>query len=95
MEGNLSYFATAGNDKIVSTGKAILKKIIFGKDVASSVVEISDSKTDGDGNIKLKIEGSALMTSCSSLEVDAIFYEGIAFDSTNQTDITFVWKPVS
>jgi hypothetical protein len=94
MEGNISYFASAGDNQIVSTGAAILKKIIFGKDVGSAVVTISDSKVDGDLTPRLKFEGSTLMTANGSVDVDAVFLEGIAFNSTNQTNITFVWKPI-
>lgn len=94
MEGNISYYASAGDNQVVSTGAAILKKIIFGKDVGSAVVTISDSNTDGDINAKLKFEGSTLMTANSAVNVEAVFLNGIAFNSTNQTNITFVWKPI-
>jgi hypothetical protein len=94
--GKPVYFATAGTDKIISTGPAILEKIIIGADVASAVIEVSDSPTDGNGNIQLRLAGSTLMTSCKGeVAVGATFQFGISADLTNQTNVTFVWRPMA
>jgi hypothetical protein len=91
----ITYISTAGADKVISTGPARLKRIIFGADTGSAVIEVSNSATDGDGNIVLKLTGSTLMTSVGSLEVDAEFNMGICADIANQADTSFVWEPIA
>ena len=92
--GKPFYQAAAGTNVVIATGPAILEKIIFGKDVASSVVEVSDSVDDGNGNIQIHIEGSTLMTQTGGeLLVGASFVKGICTDITNKTNLTFVWRP--
>lgn len=93
---NKTYQATPSTNVIVAAGKAILERIIIGADVAASVIEISDSATDGNGNIKIKLAGAALMTATGGVvEVGALFENGIAADLTNQTDVTFIWTPTT
>lgn len=94
-DNNMKYQAAAAANVVVATGKAILHRIIFGADVSSSVVEISDSLSDGDGNVKIYIAGDTLATSIGSLEVGAVFPNGICADLTNQTQVTFVWSPIA
>lgn len=90
------YQAAAAADVVVSTGPAILEKIIIGADVASAVIEVSDSPNDGDGNVKIMLSGSTLMTSCGGeVIVGATFQYGICADLTNQTQVTFVWRPMA
>lgn len=84
------YIATAGDNKIISAVPAYLEKITIGKDVASSIIEVSDSATDGDGNIKLHKEGDALMTANGGeIYVNALFSAGIAADHDAQTFVTY------
>jgi len=87
---NITYYATGGADKVISTKAALLEKIIVGTDIGSSIIEVSDSIDDGDGNIKIVLSGSTLQ---GVYEVNAIFSKGIAADITNQTNVSFVWKP--
>jgi len=95
-EGKPVYAAAAAANVVVSTGAAILEKIIIGADVASSVIEVSNSPDDGDADVKIYLAGSTLMTSCGgSIEVNAIFPKGICADIANQTHVTFVWRPTS
>lgn len=92
----ITYKASAGDNQVIASGKAILRRIIFGADVASGDVEISDSATDGDGNIKLQLTGSTLMTSNGGgIDVNEVFERGITIDSTNQTKMTFIWDPIA
>jgi len=92
----ITLLTAAGANQVVSTGAAILKRIIIGRDVASGQIEVSDSKTDGDGNIKVDLAGSTLMTSCGGfVEVGAVFESGITVDLTNQTFVAFVWEPTA
>lgn len=89
------YQAAAATNVIVATGKAILHRIIIGADVASGVIEISDSPNDGNGNIKIRLAGSTLLTSTGGcVEVGTVFDTGISADLTNQTEVTFIWEPV-
>ena len=92
----ITYFATAGDNKIVATGKAILHRIIFGADVAAADVEISDHASDGDGNIKMQLTGATLMTAHGgTVEVGALFEKGITLDLVNQTKVTVIWEPIA
>ena len=93
---NKTYHAAAAANVIVATGKAILHGIIIGKDVASSTIEVSDSALDGDGNVKIFLDGSALMTAVGGyLEVGAVFDNGITADIVNQAQVTFIWEPTA
>lgn len=96
MQTNLLHYqAAADTNAIVHAGKCVLKGIIFGADVATSVVEVSDSEDDGDGNIKLKFSGDNLMTASGGMvEVNAVFENGITADIVNQTDVVFVYYPL-
>jgi hypothetical protein len=96
MAGKITFFATAGANKIIATGPAILERIIVGKDVASSIIEVSNDPGDGDADVQIYIEGNTLLTtSDGSIEVNAEFTKGIAADLTNQTHVGFVWRPLN
>lgn len=92
--GTYKYFATAGANKVVCAGPAILHRIIIGIDVGSAVVEVSDHESDGDGDVKIQLNGNTLHTTTSGVvEVNAHFHKGITADLTNQTQVTFVFSP--
>ena len=81
---------------MISPGPAVLERIIIGKDVASSVVEVSDDPADGDGAVKVYLESSTLLADTGGVvEIGAVFLKGIAADLTNQTNVTFVWRPTA
>lgn len=90
-----SYQAAAGADKVISSSAAFLVGIIIGKDVASSVIEVSDHASDGDGNVKVYLEDDTLHTTTGGyVPVNAEFTTGIAVDQTNQTNCTYIFRPV-
>lgn len=92
--GTYKYQAAAGADVVVCAEPAILHGIIIGADVASAVVEVSDHASDGDGDVKILLSGSTLMTSLGGyVPVNAHFLKGITADLTNQTNVTFVFSP--
>lgn len=94
--GTITYLSGAGANQIVTTKKAILHRILVGKDVASAVIECSDSASDGNGNVQVYAAGSTLMTATGGvIEVNAHFHQGIALDLTNQTNVAVVWSPVA
>ena len=94
--GKPFYLASAGDNQVISTGPAILLGILFGADVGSAVVEISDSKTDGDEDIKFRFAGSTLASSIGMMTgINATFKKGITVDLTNQTHVTLVWRPMA
>jgi len=88
----ITYVAAAGDDKVISTGPAVLERIIVGLDVGSSVIEVSDSPTTGDADIKVYLAGDTLI---GTYEVRAEFRKGISADLANQTNVSFVWHPMS
>jgi len=91
----LTYQAAAAADVVVTAKPAFLHKIIVGADVATSTIEVSDHASDGDGNVKIFLTGSTLMTSLGGeIEVNAVFGKGITADIANQTQVHFVWKPL-
>jgi len=75
----------AGANQVVSASPIVLKRITIGKDVASSVIEVSDSIDDGDGNIMIQIEGSTLI---GQYDFDLKMKKGCTMDIANQTNIT-------
>lgn len=90
---NYYYQAAAAANVAVKASPGYLEGIIIGKDVGSSVVEVSDHATDGDGNVKVYLEGSTLLTSTGGyVPVRAEFATGITADLTNQTNVTFIYK---
>lgn len=93
QRGYYFYQATAAANVVVKASAGFLYGIIIGKDVASSVVEVSDSVSDGDGNVQIYLEGSTLLTSTNGyVPVNAVFANGITADLTNQTNVTFIYR---
>lgn len=86
---NYYYQATAGANVVVKASPGYLEGIIIGSDVASSVIEISDHASDGDGNVMIYLSGDALS---GYYPVQAEFKTGITADIANQTHITFIYK---
>lgn len=82
------YQAAAGANVVVSGAPGFLKAIVVGKAVAGGIIEVSDSATDGDGNIKVYLEAPAVGT----YEVNARFLEGITADITTQTNVSFIYR---
>lgn len=89
--GTLKYQAAAAANVVVCADEALLIGYIVGTDVGSSVIEISDSATDGDGNVKIYQAGDTLS---GYYEVNAVFKNGITADLTNQTHVTFIYQPL-
>ena len=85
MIPNTYKYLGAGANQVISTKPIVLKRITIGKDVASSVIEISDSIDDGDGNIMIQIEGSTLI---GTWDFNVRFLKGCTMDIANQTNIT-------
>lgn len=90
----ITWLTAAGANQVVSTGPAILKRIIIGRDVANAQIEVANHKTDGDTNVLVDLAGSTLMTPCGGfVDVGDVFDVGITVDLTNQTMVGFVWEP--
>lgn len=85
----IQKFST-GTDLVVMTGKCVLHRIIVGKDVATSVIAVSDSATSGSADIKVRLTGSTLK---GVYECRTEFTNGITVTQTNQTDVTYVVSP--
>jgi len=90
--GQPYYQAAADTDIIITAKRAILHRIIIGKDVSSAVIEVSDSKDDGDGDVKIYLADSNLGTKFGVVEVGLMFEKGIVVDQTLQTNVTYVWS---
>lgn len=90
---NHTYQAAAAADVVVNAAPTYLHKIIIGADVASSVIELSNHISDGDGAVIVKLTGSALMTATGGeVVVNTKLSDGLTADLTNQTDVTFIWR---
>lgn len=85
MNINSYKYIGTGANQVVSAKPIVLKRVTIGKDVASSIVEISDDVADGDGNVMIKLEGSTLS---GTWDFDLKMKKGCTLDVTNQTNIT-------
>lgn len=99
------YVAAAAADVVVSAAPAFLIGIIIGGlPIADAIIEVSDHASDGDGNVQIYLIGgdgtdSFLEKHLVDLHggyvpVNAEFTTGITADITNQTNVTFIYKPV-
>lgn len=92
----MTYVAAPGANQVVNVGESVLKSIIIGGPVigsplpATGIVEVSDHASDGDGNLKVVIEGAAVGT---VVEVHGRFQAGLTADITGYSHVTFVWDP--
>jgi hypothetical protein len=89
--GILLYQAAPANNVVVSVGPSYLEGIIFGANNGSAQVQVSDHATDGDGNVKIQLNGDTLLTSTGGyMPINAHFDSGIVCDIVAQTQITFI-----
>lgn len=88
-DGTSKYIATAGADKVITAKPAFLERIIVGKSVGSSIVEVSNHATDGDGDVRVYLEGDTLI---GTYDIGCFFSKGICADLTNQTNVTFIFS---
>lgn len=89
----ITYLASAGADQIVTAHRALLLGVIVGKSVASSVLEVSDHVSDGDGNVVFYLEGSTLIGDYL-IPGGVVMLKGITLDLANQTNVMVIWKPI-
>lgn len=85
-----SYHATAGANKVIKNSAGFLHAIGVGTSVASSVIEVSDHASDGDGNVKIYLAGDTIGPAV--YPVNMTMSSGITVDITNQTHCTFIYK---
>jgi len=91
-----TYVASPALNTVIASGKAILHRILIGADVASSTILVANNPSDGQTDPKLSYASSTLMTATKGcIEVGALFEKGISADIVNQTNVTFIWEPVS
>jgi len=84
------YQAAASADVVVKAGAGNLHAIVVGKAVASSVIEVSDDASDGDGDVVIYLEGDTLGPAL--YPVNMAFGTGITSDITNQSNVTFIYS---
>lgn len=95
MESSLGapiYQAGTTTGRAIYDGKCVLLRIIVGADVASSDIEIGDSKTVSTENTRFKLTGSTLK---GTYEMRATFMNGIYATQVNQTKVTYVVAPLN
>ncbi len=91
---NITYIAATGNDKIISTGPAVLERIIVGIDETAGTVNVSDDPAKGDADVKISL--GANDTLLGVYDIGGTFRKGITADlGGGQTKVTFIWRPVS
>jgi hypothetical protein len=97
------YQAAAAADVVVKGQPGYLVGIILGGlPIADAIIEVSDSVSDGDGNVKVYAIGGdgtdALLEQTlvdkynGYIPVEAYFENGITADITNQTHVTFIYR---
>jgi hypothetical protein len=84
---NMTYIAGAAANTIVSAHPCTLLGVVCGN--VSATVEVSDSATDGDGNIKLSLVAPV---SEAYIPVNVWMTAGIAVDTTTAGMVTIIWK---
>lgn len=92
---DMYYQATAAANVVVKNKPGYLHSIIIGEWVTGGTIEVSDSATDGDGNVKIFLQAGATDASGfpKTVLVDAYFSTGITADiGASQTKVTFVYK---
>jgi len=97
LEGKyqMSYTATATANVVVKNKPGYLHSIIIGEWVTGGTVEVSDSATDGDGNVKIFLQAGVTDASGfpKTVPVNAEFKVGITADiGASQTKVTFVYR---
>jgi len=88
------YQAAAAANVIVKGQPGYLHSIIIGKFVSGGIIEVSDSATDGDGDVKIFLETTGTDTAFPKvIPVGTYFEDGITADITgSQSYVTFVYK---
>lgn len=83
------YQATDSADVVIKGAPGFLYAIIVGKADANASIEVSDHATDGDGNVKIFLEGAPVGTHL----IQAEFSTGITADLIGGPQrVTFVYK---
>jgi hypothetical protein len=87
-----SYTYTSGptTNWIVKGSAGFVHAIHVGTGVASSIIEMSDHATDGDGNVKIYQAGDTIGPAVYPLNIT--MGTGITLDITNQTHVTVIYK---
>lgn len=84
------YIASAGDDNIILAHPCFLKRIIVGDAVGSSVIEISDHATEGDGNVVVYLAGENIGPAVYDFDLE--FDTGLTIDLANQTHVTVIYR---
>jgi len=85
----MKYQATDSADVVIKNKPGFLHAIIVGKTDTNASIEVSDSATDGDGNVKIFLEGATVGTHL----VNAEFKVGITADLIGGPQrVTFIFR---
>lgn len=90
QEYSYDYIPAAGANEITKGSAGFLHAIIVGDAVASSIIEVSNHASDGDGAVVIYLAGDALGPAV--YPVNMTMGTGITSDITNQTHVTMVYK---
>ena len=88
MNVSYKYLGSTGDNQVVQgSGRGFLYGILIGN--AGTTLEISDSATDGDGNLiaKLTTPGTGYYP------LNVRYTNGITCDVTNAADVTILYGP--
>jgi hypothetical protein len=88
------YQASPAANVKVKESAGFLESVIIGAFTASGILEISDSATDGDGDIKIKITGEATDTGQfpKTIPINLDMEVGICADIAEFVDVTFIYR---
>lgn len=87
---SVAYTSGPTTDWIVKAAAGHLHAIQFGAAVGSSIVEISDHASDGDGAVEFYYSGGTLGPAI--YPINATMGTGITLDVTNQTHVTVLFR---
>jgi len=84
------YQAAAGANVVVKNSAGFLHAIMVGDAVGTSIIEVSDNASDGDGAVVIYMAGDDLGPAL--YPVNMTMGTGITADITSQTHVTFIYK---
>lgn len=82
IEVEVSYLGSTGDNQVVKDQAAFVYGLTIGNN--TTVVELSDHASDGDGNIKMKLTNPP----CGYFPINAWFENGITLDIATAAQIT-------
>lgn len=87
---SLLAYATDATNRIINTGPVFLERVVVGKNLVSSSIQISDHATDSTANIIFFIEGDTLQ---DGYPIGANLDEGLTITTSGDISASIIYSP--